>query len=88
MEMICIAKCTAIHKESKAQGFSTLKVGDVLTFTATISSPGRGSRGTYAKCIEIKNNKTGEIRYQTFGEIDKRLSNYEFKQLNDKEVTI
>lgn len=85
MEMICIAKCTAIHKESKAQGFSTLKVGDVLTFTATISSPGRGSRGTYAKCIKIKNNKTGEIGYQTFGAIDKRLSNFEFKQLNEVE---
>lgn len=88
MEMICIAKYTAINKKSKAQGFKTLEVGDILTFTATISSPGRGSRGTYAKCIEIKNNKTGEIGYQTFGEIDKRLSNFEFEQINDKEATI
>lgn len=88
MEMICVAKCTAINKKSKAQGFETLEVGDTLTFTCTISSPGRGSRGTYAKCIEIKNNKTGEIGYQTFGEIEKRLSNFEFEQLNGNEVTI
>lgn len=77
-----------LTKKSKAQGFETLEVGDILTFTATISSPGRGSRGTYAKCIEIKNNKTGEIGYQTFGEIEKRLSNFEFEQLNGKEVSV
>lgn len=85
MEMICIAKCTAIHKESKAQGFSTLKVGDVLTFTAELVAFGRSRNGTYAVYVEIENERTAETAYKSFNELGHLLNNFEFEQLNEVE---
>ncbi len=83
MEMICVAKCTAIHKESKAQGFSTLKVGDVVYFSAELAATGRSNNGTYAAYVCIENERTSEIGYKSFNELGRLLSNYEFKQLNE-----
>ena len=86
--MICIAKCIAIKKKSKAQGFVALEVGDVLEFTIPIKAAGYywRNKGTLASYIKIKNTRTGEDGYQTFNKIDKLLKNYEFKQLNSNEM--
>lgn len=82
MEMICIAKCTAIHKKSKAQGFKTLEVGDIVYFSADLVSFGRSRNGTYATYVCIENERTSEIAYKSFNELGHLLNNYEFKQLN------
>lgn len=50
MEMICIAKCTAIHKKSKAQGFGTLEVGDI---NAAINILNEGLRKRTAGTVGI-----------------------------------
>lgn len=87
MEMICIARCVSISKKSKAQGFKTLEVGDVVTFTVPIESVGKGVHGTtYATYIKCKNNRTGEEGYQSFNMLGRLLGNYEFEQLNSVEV--
>lgn len=87
MEMSCIARCVSISKKSKAQGFKTLEVGDVVTFTTPIESVGRNSRGgTYSTYIKCKNNRTGEEGYQSFNMLGRLLKNYEFGQLNRVEV--
>ena len=82
MEMSCIARCVSISKKSKAQGFKTLEVGDIVTFTTPIESVGRNSRGgTYSTY-----NRTGEEGYQSFNMLGRLLKNYEFEQLNRVEV--
>ena len=86
MEMFCIAKCTKINKKSKAQGFQTLEVGDIMIFSIEIEAPGSSRGRTYASYIECENKRTGEIGYQSFNEIGNRLGNYEFEQLNCKEM--
>ena len=86
MKMICIAKCTAINKKSKAQGFETLEVGDVVYFTAELAATGRSSNGTYAAYVRIENERTSEIGYKSFNELGRLLSNYEFKQLNETKL--
>ena len=64
MEMSCIARCTSISKKSKAQGFKTLEVGDIVTFTIPIESVGRNSRwGTYSTYIKCKNNRTSTVLF-------------------------
>ena len=40
MEMSCIARRVSISKKSKAQGFKTLEVGDIVIFTVPIESVG------------------------------------------------
>ena len=86
--MICIAECTVIKKKSKAQGFGTLEVGDIVEFTIPIEAAGYYHRKhvTLASYIKIKNTRTNEEGYQSFNRIAKRLENYEFKQLNNKEM--
>mgnify|MGYP003176222414 CR=1 FL=1 len=80
MEMSCIARCVSISKKSKAQGFKTLGVGDIVTFTTPIESVGRNSRGsTYS-------NRTGEEGYQSFNMLGRLLKNYEFEQLNSEKM--
>lgn len=86
MEMICIAKCTAIHKKSKAKGFETLEVGDIVYFTVLLKASGRSRNGTYATYVEVENERTSEVGYKSFNELGYLLSNCEFEQLN--EVTI
>ena len=88
MEMICIAKCVAINKKSNAQGFKTLDIGDIVEFTIPIKAAGHmsGRRKTLASYIKVRNTRTGEEGYQSFNEIEKRLENYEFMQLNSKEM--
>lgn len=86
MEMFCIAKCTKINKKSKAQGFQTLEVGDIMIFSISISAPGSRRGRTYASYIKCENKRTGEVGSQSFNEIEKRLDNYEFEQLNGTEM--
>ena len=87
MEMSCIARCTSISKKSKAQGFKTLDVGDIVTFMVPIESAGRNSSGTtYSTYIKCKNNRTEEEGYQSFNMLGRLLENYEFEQLNRVEV--
>lgn len=45
-----------------------------------------GRRETLASYIKVRNTRTGEEGYQSFNEIEKRLENYEFMQLNSKEM--
>ena len=86
MEMFCIAKCIKINKKSKAQGFQTLEVGDIMTFSTKIKAAGSSRGRTYASYIKCENKRTGEIGYQSFNEIGNRLGNYEFEHLNSKEM--
>lgn len=87
MEMSCIDRCVSISKKSRAEGFKTLKVGDVVIFTVSIESAGISNRGnTYATYIKCKNNRTGEEGYQSFNMLGRLLKSYEFEQLNNAEL--
>ena len=87
MEMSCIARCVSISKKSRAEGFKTLKVGDVVIFTVPIESAGIGLSGTtLATYIKCKTNRTGEEGYQSFNMLGRLLKSYEFEQLNNAEL--
>lgn len=87
MEMSCIARCVSISKKSKAQGFKTLEVGDIVIFTVPIESVGRNSRGgTYSTYTKCKNNRTEEEGYQSFNMLGRLLKNYKFEQLNSEKM--
>lgn len=83
MVMICVAECTAVNKESKAKGFQSLRVGDIMRFTVPLHSVGRspGGRSTYATYIDCKNMRTGEEGFHSFNQIEKYLNCYDFKQI-------
>lgn len=76
-----------LAKKSKAQGFKTLEVGDIVIFTVPIESVGRNSRGdTYSTYIKCKNNRTEEEGYQSFNMLGRLLKNYKFEQLNSEKM--
>lgn len=84
MVMICIAECTAVNKKSKAKGFQSLRVGDIMRFTIPLKAIGRSSynRGTHAVYIDCKNMRTGEEGSHSFNQIEKYIDCYEFKQIH------
>lgn len=83
MVMICVAECTAVNKKSKAKGFQSLRVGDIMRFTIPLKAIGRNSysSSTHAAYIDCKNMRTGEEGFHSFNQIEKYLNCYDFKQI-------
>lgn len=78
MVMICVAECTAVNKKSKAKGFQSLRVGDIMRFTIPLKAIGL----THVAYIDCKNMRTGEEGFHSFNQIEKYLDCYDFKQIH------
>ncbi len=82
MVMICVAECTGVNKKSKAKGFSSLEIGDIMQFTVPLNSVGTSRNGsTYSTYIDCKNLRTHEEGFHSFNQIEKYLKCYDFKQI-------
>jgi ribosomal protein L19 len=68
-----------INRRSQAKMFKDLKVGDQIEFSVPLKSAGRGSRGSYATYIIVKNINTGDTTSSSFNQLPNILKAFKFK---------
>ena len=88
MNLKCISRISAIHGKSTTGAFKDAFVGDKIIFTCPMTKAGRrpgvygeGSGGTYAKYINIHNERTGNESNLTFNQIERVIKNFDFEEL-------
>lgn len=82
MFLKCKAICTNVYKKSSSPAFTNLQIGDVIDFSIEIKSVGFARGGSHAAYILCINKRTGLQSKLSFNQIEKVLSNFEFKELN------
>ena len=85
MDLKCVTKISAIHGKSTTGAFKNAMVGDKIIFTCPMTKAGRrndsgGYGTTYAKYINIFNERTGGESNLTFNQIERVLKNIEFDE--------
>ena len=86
MDLKCIAKISAIHGRSTTGAFKDAMIGDKIIFTCPMTRAGRrndsgGYGTTYAKYINVFNERTGGESNLTFNQIERILKNFDFEEL-------
>lgn len=86
MNLKCISRISAIHGKSTTGAFKDAFVGDKIIFTCPMTRVGRrndsgGYSTTYAKYINIYNERTGGESNLTFNQIERVLKNFDFEEL-------
>lgn len=85
MDLKCIARISAVHGKSTTGAFKDAIVSDKIIFTCPMTKAGRrndsgGYGTTYAKYINIFNERTGGESNLTFNQIERVLRNFEFEE--------
>ena len=86
MNLKCIARISAVHCKSTTGAFKDAIVSDKIIFTCPMTKAGRrndsgGYGTTYAKYINIFNERTGGESNLTFNQIERVLKNFDFEEL-------
>ena len=87
MDLKCVARISAVHGKSTTGAFKNAIVSDKIIFTCPITAAGLRPSGdgitrtTYAKYINIINERTGGESNLTFNQIERVLKNFEFEEI-------
>lgn len=72
-------------KNTKAEFFKDLEIGDCLQFSVSIEhSEVGGHCGTRAVFVKVENLKTGKVVEKSFNQLSNILKKFEFKEIEDE----